>query len=158
MFFNKPIKVTQGVIENQFQTWLETIVLVDDKEAARLGDWTVGFYHCKHCGAYQGFSYKLPPVDGDEKVNPQMHNDRNEFWRAHAHGDGRVILFEKDIPVLSHPTHAIIKVYLAHEVGGRLLHETPRLQIGKQYPADTITFGVIVTLDEFNKVMTGSGV
>ncbi len=150
--FRKPINITQGIIKNEFQTWLETIVLVDDKEAERLGDWTVGFYHCKHCGAYQGFSYQLPPVGGDPVI-PQAHNDRNAFWRAHAHGDGRVMLFERDIPVLEPPTHAVIEVYLEREagVGGPLLHRTEQLQIGKSNNP-TITFGVIVTLDEFNRV------
>lgn len=106
MFSRKPIKITQGIIPNQFQPWLETILLIDDKEAERLGDWTVGFYRCKYCEAYQGFSYQLPPVQKDAMDGtpysgtiPQAHNDRNEFWRKHAHGDGRILLFEKDMPI-----------------------------------------------------------
>ncbi len=98
IFSRKPIRITQYVIPNKFQSWLETIVLVDDKEAARLNDWTVGFYHCKHCGTFQGFTYNLSNVNS-EGVNAKAHNDRNAFWHAHAHGDGRIALFERDMPI-----------------------------------------------------------
>jgi hypothetical protein len=159
--FGKPIKVSQGIIKQNFQPWLLTILLVDDKEAARLDDWTVGFYHCTQCGAYQGFAYQLPPVQEDALdgrpyggVNPQAHNDRNAFWRAHAHGDGRVLLFEKDLPDLQPPSHAIINVYMEDGGGGGfLVHTTPPLNIGRS-DNPTITFGVIIKrMDEQNELL-----
>jgi hypothetical protein len=156
MRFRPKVKIQQYVLVNQFQPWLETILLVNDKEVERLSGWTIGYYHCSHCHTYQGFTFQLPPVGGDP-VSAQAHNDRNMFWRAHAHGDGRIHLFEVDLPVLQAPTHAMINIYLEHAIGGRLVHTTPLLQIGKG-SNPTITFGVIVTLDEFNRVMTGSGV
>ena len=88
------IHVTQHIVKNEFQKWLETVLLVSDNEAERLSNWTVGYYHCSHCNTWKGFAYQLSPMD---EVNPQAHNERNDFWRNHAHGDGRVILFERDI-------------------------------------------------------------
>ena len=106
MFFsrNKYINITQNAIESGY-SWLETIVLVSDVELPRLNDWTVGHYHCKQCNAYQGFSHQLPaPEKADhsgeltyQPVSAKAHNERNAFWRAHAHGDGRIFLFEKDM-------------------------------------------------------------
>lgn len=76
---------------------LETILLLDDKEAARLSDWIVGYYHCKQCNAFQAFSCKLPPVGSTQQEVPKMTNERNSFWRQHHHGDGRILLFERDV-------------------------------------------------------------
>lgn len=92
--FFGPIKITQATIPYGLQSWLETIVLVDDQELKRLGDWTVGYYHCKHCDAYQGFAYH---VDGD-KPSAKAHNEQLDFMLTHAHGDGRIMLFEKCMP------------------------------------------------------------
>lgn len=92
--FFKPIHVTQASVPYGLQSWLETILLVDDKEASRLNDWTVGYYHCKHCGAFQGFAYKLD----DNGPSAKAHNEQLDFMLAHAHGDGRIALFEKKLP------------------------------------------------------------
>ena len=89
------IRIRQVILDSGYR-WIETIMLIDDKEAERLNDWTVGYFHCKECNAFQGFAGKLPPIDGNG-VSPKMHNERNAFWREHSHGDGRIILFEKDI-------------------------------------------------------------
>ena len=78
--------------------WLETIFLIDDKEAARLGDWTVGYFHCSQCDAYESWSGQLPAYDPtSDGASTEAHNKRNAFWRKHAHGDGRIVLFEKDM-------------------------------------------------------------
>jgi len=92
-YFNKPIRITQFTNGYGLQEWLETIHLIDDKELSRLSDWTVGYYHCKHCGAYQGFSYH---IDGNS-VSAKAHNEQLDFMLAHAHGDGRILMFEKRI-------------------------------------------------------------
>src|SRR5574341_1165227 len=92
MRIKPPIKISQHVIRNEFQPWLETILLIDDSEVKRLSDWSIGFFHCSHCHTYQGFAYKAPPPDGDP-VLKEAHNDRNAFWREHAHGSGRIFLF-----------------------------------------------------------------
>jgi hypothetical protein len=92
------IKITQNIIPSGY-SWLEAIVLVDDKELSRVSDWTVGWYHCKHCNTFQGFSYKVPPEGSHESVNAKAHNERNAFWREHCHGDGMILLIEKDIEI-----------------------------------------------------------
>lgn len=92
------IKITQHV-RPSYYSWLETITLIDDKELGRLSDWTVGYYHCKHCNTFQGFAYKLPPEGSQDPVNPKAHNDRNAFWRRHCHGDGMILLTEKDMEI-----------------------------------------------------------
>lgn len=98
----KPIRIYQYVVPFHPQDWIETILLVDDNEAARLNNWTVGYYHCRHCGAWRAFSYQLPEMDkyGNYPANPIAHNDRLDFWVAHAHGDGRVVLFERKMEVV----------------------------------------------------------
>ena len=78
--------------------WLSTIILISDQEVERLNDWTVGYYHCSHCNTSKGFALKLPSKDGGDPVSPIAHNERNQFFREHAHGDGRILLFEKDLP------------------------------------------------------------
>jgi hypothetical protein len=100
MFKNKKtkIKITQRILETGY-AHLETIMLIDDNEATRLSDWVVGYYHCKQCGAFKGYANKLPPVGSTQVVVPAMHNDRNAFWREHHHGDGRILLFEKDMEI-----------------------------------------------------------
>jgi hypothetical protein len=95
MFNKKYIKITQYALESGY-SWLETILLIGDKELEKLNDWTVGYYHCKQCDGWQSFSGKLPPV-GQNPESKEMHNERNKFWREHAHGDGRIILFERDL-------------------------------------------------------------
>jgi hypothetical protein len=95
MFNRKPIKITQAILPSGY-AHLETIILIDDNEATRLSDWVVGYYHCKQCGAYQAYAGKLPPAGSPQQVVPAMHNERNAFWRAHHHGDGRIVLFEKE--------------------------------------------------------------
>lgn len=126
-FKRQPIRISQNILSSSYR-WLETIVLVDDIEAERCGDYTVGFYHCKQCDTYQGFAIKLPPkpepfcprcnrdagngfgcvysahegarypVAREGVVSARAHNERNAFWRAHAHGDGLMLLLERDIP------------------------------------------------------------
>jgi hypothetical protein len=96
MFKKKPIKITQKILSSGY-AHLETILLIDDEEATRLSDWVVGYYHCKHCNAYKAYAEKLPPVGSTQQVVVKMHNERNAFWREHHHGDGRILLFEKDI-------------------------------------------------------------
>ena len=96
MFDKKPIKITQRVMPSGY-SHLETILLIDDEEATRLSDWVVGYYHCKHCNAYKAYASKLPPVGSTQIVVAEMHNERNAFWREHSHGDGRILLFERDI-------------------------------------------------------------
>jgi hypothetical protein len=100
LFKQGPIRIRQEVLPSGYK-WLETILLIDDVQAEKLSDWTVGYYHCIYCREYQGFAYKLPPKNkyGDSSVNPVAHNERNKFWRKHAHGDGRILMFEKDLPV-----------------------------------------------------------
>ena len=93
--FAKPVKITQATQQYGLQSWLETIFLISDKELSRLNDWTVGYYHCKHCNAYQGFAYHL---DKNEP-NPKAHNDQLDFMLAHAHGDGRIMIFDKYMPL-----------------------------------------------------------
>jgi hypothetical protein len=88
--FNKPIKITQATLPYGLQSWLETILLIADPELKRLNDWSIGYYHCKECETYQGFSYQIT-----EEVIPKGHNEQLEFMLAHAHGDGRIALFEK---------------------------------------------------------------
>jgi hypothetical protein len=88
-----PIKITQATQPYGLQSWLETIFLIDDKELSRLNDWTVGYYHCKHCDTFQGFAYQI-----NGEVNPKAHNEQLDFMRAHAHGDGRISLFERYVP------------------------------------------------------------
>ena len=92
--FIKPIKITQATKQFGLQSWLETIFLIDDKELYRLNDWTVGYYHCKHCNMFQGFAYKIIGSD----VNSKAHNEQLDFMLAHAHGDGRILLFERHMP------------------------------------------------------------
>lgn len=94
------IKIKQRVLPSSYRH-LETLLLIDDKEATRLSDWIVGYYHCKQCNAFRGFAYKLPPAGSVQSLIAEAHNDRNEFWRYHSHGDGRIILFEKDIAASS---------------------------------------------------------
>jgi hypothetical protein len=89
--FFKPIKITQATMQFGLQPWLETIYLIDDRELSRLSDWTVGYYHCKHCGAYQGFAHQIR----DDGPSAKAHNERLDFMREHAHGDGRIALFER---------------------------------------------------------------
>ena len=91
------IKIKQRVLESGY-SHLETILLIDDNEATRLSDEVVGYFHCKQCGAFQAYAGKLPPKNMGDGINFRMHNERNAFWRAHCHGDGRILLFEKDIP------------------------------------------------------------
>lgn len=95
-----PIHITQQFIPSSY-SHLGLILLLDDKEVERLGDWTIGFHHCKQCGTYEAYAHKLPPLDryGQAPVDAAMHNSRNAFWRKHAHGDGRILLFEKDLLV-----------------------------------------------------------
>jgi len=96
MIFKKnKIKIRQISLPSGY-LWLETILLLDDKEAERLNDWTVGYYHCTECDTWQAFADKLPPKD-QNPVSKKMHNERNKFWREHAHGDGRILLFEQDM-------------------------------------------------------------
>lgn len=95
MLKKKYIKINQYALPSSY-SWLETIILIDDREVERLNDWTIGYYHCKHCDTWQSYSGKLPPI-GEDPESKQMHNERNEFWRKHAHGDGRIILLERDI-------------------------------------------------------------
>lgn len=89
----KPIKVTQATVQYGLQSWLETIHLIDDRELSRLNDWTVGYYHCKKCNTYQGFAYHID----DHKPSAKAHNEQLDFMLAHAHGDGRIMLFERHI-------------------------------------------------------------
>lgn len=93
--WNKPIRITQATLQYGLQPWLETIFLIADTELSRLNDWTVGYYHCKRCEAYQGFSYQ---ITSDGEPSPKAHNERLEFMRAHSHGDGRIMLFDKPMP------------------------------------------------------------
>lgn len=95
MFGRSAVKIREHRLQFGLQPWLETVFLIDDKEAERKSDWTVGYYHCSHCDTWQGFAHKLPPA-GD--VSAVAHNERNAFMRAHAHGDGRIALFEQDMP------------------------------------------------------------
>ena len=92
------IKIKQSILESGYRH-LETILLIDDDEATRLSDWTVGYFHCKVCNEFQGYAGKLPPVGSTQQVVPEMHNERNAFWRKHHHGNG-MILFEKDLPTI----------------------------------------------------------
>lgn len=94
MFEKWKIKVKQYDWHNGFQKWVKRIYLYDDKELERLNDWSIGFYHCEQCGVYKGFSYKLP-VKG--QISKECQNDWVDFFVEHAHGDGRVILFEKKL-------------------------------------------------------------
>lgn len=98
--FEPKIRINQVVVPSGYR-WLSTILLVDDREAERLSDWSVGYYHCSHCHAYQGFAHQLPPLNkyGDTTTDPAVHNERNAFWRKHAHGDGRIIMFERDMEI-----------------------------------------------------------
>lgn len=96
MFEKKPIKITQHILPSGYRH-LETIILINDQEATRLSDWVVGYFHCKHCDAYQAYAGKLPPAGSTQNVVPKMHNERNAFWRAHHHGDGQIVLLERDM-------------------------------------------------------------
>ena len=89
------IHIKQRILISPYP-WLEIIMLVEDKEAERLNGWTIGFYHCKNCNQYQAYAYELPVIG---EANPKAHNDRNAFWRKHAHGDGRIALLEKDMEI-----------------------------------------------------------
>ena len=95
-FTKRTIRITQRSIPSAY-AWLETIFLVDDRELDHVSDWTVGYYHCIQCDTFRGFAYELHPKHSPQVVSPQAHNERNAFWRTHAHGDGRILLFEKDM-------------------------------------------------------------
>ncbi len=105
-FQKKYVRVRQYLLRSPYP-WLETIFLISDRELDHLSGWTLGFYHCTACGAYQGFAHRVPdllPADQPgnkayQPTDPIAHNERNAFWRLHAHGDGRVILFERDMEV-----------------------------------------------------------
>lgn len=86
-------RLTPYSIESGY-SWLETIVFFDDRGLERYGDYCMGMYHCKHCDTYEGFCEHLPK---DVLASKVLHNSRNKFWRSHAHGDGRIILFERDM-------------------------------------------------------------
>src|SRR5262249_40238108 len=126
MFEKKPAQFNPGIIKSGY-SWLETIVFFDDKLLEKYGDWSMGLYHCKSCGEYQGFCFKVPPkpqpfcpacnhnygdgfhcsnpehesgkylVAPEGEVSKEAHNSRNAFWRKHAHGDGRIVLFERNL-------------------------------------------------------------
>jgi hypothetical protein len=102
LFKRQTIKCRQYTIPSNYP-WLETIGLVEDAEAERLNDWTVGYYHCCYCDTYQGFTFHLPPKvaddDGETRsgFDVSAHNERTAFWHEHAHGDARVILLERFI-------------------------------------------------------------
>ncbi len=91
--FNPPIRITQATLQYGLQEWLETIFLIADEELPGLNNWTVGYYHCKHCNTYQGFAYRLE----EDKPNVKAHNEQLDFMLVHAHGDGRIALFEKHL-------------------------------------------------------------
>ncbi|HCR71212.1 MAG TPA: hypothetical protein DIW23_07205 [Anaerolineae bacterium] len=94
IFDNKP-----KVVESNYE-WLETIFLVDDEQAQKLSDWTVGYFHCLHCETYQGFAFKLPPIETDEEdnvingVSIEAHNARVDFFHEHSHGDLFILMVE----------------------------------------------------------------
>ena len=110
------IRINQWVLGSGY-SWLETILLLDDKEVKKVNDYTLGFFHCKECDTFEGFCFKLPPEyvcykhpEGcfdevnckndrykNESPSKEMHNARNAFWRNHHHGDGRILVFERDI-------------------------------------------------------------
>ena len=90
------IKITQHVLKSA-NTHLETILLISDKELTRLSDWTVGYYHCRYCGEFKGFAYKLPSEGSTQVISAEAINERNAFWRSHCHGDGMILLLAKDI-------------------------------------------------------------
>jgi len=85
------IKIKVHPWDNDFQRWVKRIYLYDDKQLAKLDDWSIGFYYCELCGGIKGFAYKLPPPS---EVLKEAHNDWVEFLQKHHHGDGRAILFE----------------------------------------------------------------
>ena len=92
----KKLKLKQWSWDNGFQTWVKRIHLLDDKELEKTNDWTVGFYHCEHCGAIQGFAFQLPKNIPSEGIK-EAQNSWYDFLLKHAHGDGRVIMLEKRI-------------------------------------------------------------
>jgi DNA topoisomerase IA len=94
--FKKPIKITQRILKSGYRH-LETILLINDEEATRLSDWVVGYFHCKQCNTYKAYAGKLPSAGSVQIIVPKMINERNSFWREHHHGDGRIVLFEKDV-------------------------------------------------------------
>ena len=81
--------------DNGTQTWVKRVYLMADKELKKTDDWTVGFYFCESCKKVKGFAYKLPPIG---EVSKECKNDWIDWLIAHAHGDGRVILFERKEP------------------------------------------------------------
>lgn len=93
------IKISQHIMPSPYP-WLDTLLLVDDATAEKLSRWTVGYFRCTHCNTFQEFAYQLPEYDPtSDGSSAQAHNDRNKFWREHHHGDGRIILFKKDVEV-----------------------------------------------------------
>jgi len=90
------VKTNQHKIKSSYR-WLETVIFFTDDLARQYGGYCMGFYHCQACGAYEGFCFKLPDMDSPQLVSAEAHNSRNQFWRKHAHGDGRILLMERDI-------------------------------------------------------------
>ena len=93
--FKMPMKLEGHAYDNGFQTWVKRIYLYDDQGLEKVGDVSIGFYHCTHCGAWKGWAYKLPPKDAADGENKRAHNEFLDFLFAHSHGDGRAILFER---------------------------------------------------------------
>ena len=91
--YKLPFKLKPFVIENEFQTWILRIPLIDDEALKKTNGYTLGFDHCTHCGAFQSYAYKLPPIE--TPISKEAHNEWVDFHMAHAHGDGRVALFER---------------------------------------------------------------
>lgn len=111
-----PVKLNPYEYDNGFQAWVKRITLYDDTQLGKVDDTTLGFYVCEQCGAAKPFCYKLPPEfvcyehpDGCTDKNhenqryknnaplKEAHNQWLDFLRTHAHGDGRVALFERNI-------------------------------------------------------------
>ena len=98
------------------QPWIRRIALIDDSQLEKTGDMTVGLFNCTRCDIYRPYTFKMPPeyvcyehIDGCDDPDHanqryknyapsrEAHNEWVDFQLTHAHGDGRIALFERKI-------------------------------------------------------------
>lgn len=88
----KPYEIPSG---HNFQPWIKKIGMIDDSQLEKTNDATFGLFNCTKCDVYQPYHFKLPPLGSSDPVSKEAHNEWVDFQLKHAHGDGRVALFER---------------------------------------------------------------
>jgi hypothetical protein len=115
-----PVKLSPEFTDNGFQTWVKRVYLYGNEGLDKLDDWSVGFYHCTHCGAWQSWSYKIP---GEPKMfcprHPEDKTGRAGFaCTIPAHKDSKYERYEEELgPVSLKANHEWIDFLHAHSHG-----------------------------------------